>query len=79
MRRSNVSLRFLHWPNPVNERDRVFAKLLELALNTKIEIVTEENIKVDIEIESVYAVTVSIRFFILERTKGHLLEIGMLI
>ena len=55
MRRSNVSLRFLHWPNPVNERDKVFAKLLELALNTKIEIVTEENIKVDIEIESVYA------------------------
>lgn len=49
-----VTLRFCRWPNPVSEGERVFAVLIEKAINRKVEIVTSDKGRVDIEIESVY-------------------------
>ena len=49
-----VTLRFTRWPNPVSDADRVFATLIEKAINRDVEIVLSDNGKVDIEIESVY-------------------------
>ena len=49
-----VTLRFCRWPNPVSEGERVFAELIEKAINRKVEIVTSDKGRVDIEIESVY-------------------------
>ena len=49
-----VTLRFCRWPNPVSEGERVFAVLIEKAINRKVEIITSDKGRVDIEIESVY-------------------------
>jgi hypothetical protein len=49
-----LTLRFSRWAGLGADVDRVFATLIEKAINRDVEIVLSDNGKVDIEIESVY-------------------------
>lgn len=50
-----ISLSFKHWPHEVGEREQVFAKLIELAINQKVQIVDGKYKRPTIQIESVYS------------------------
>lgn len=49
-----VTLGFASWPHPIGERELVFAKLIEMAINRPVHIVDNQSITPLIQIESVY-------------------------
>ena len=49
-----VTLGFASWPHPVGEREQIFAKLIEMAINRPVHIVDNLSITPSIQIESVY-------------------------
>ena len=51
---SEVTLGFASWPHPVGEREQIFAKLIELAINRPVLIIGNQSKTPLIQIESVY-------------------------
>jgi hypothetical protein len=49
-----VTLGFASWPHPIGERELVFAKLIEMAINRPVHVVHNQSITPLIQIESVY-------------------------
>lgn len=49
-----VTLGFASWPHPIGERELVFAKLIEMAINRPVHVVDNQSITPLIQIESVY-------------------------
>jgi hypothetical protein len=52
--KNELTLRFRHWPNEVSVGEEIFADLISMATKRVVRIVKDQNMKVDIQIESVY-------------------------